>query len=214
MFKHHDYGMKVLAYSCVTPGYDKKVDDGRLYVTPPKEICERFNNTRMIARMAKALPHLFLDTKNIDACLWIDSNIQFTSRYSAEMLVAEYFLETQHCGVFAHTERSSIDQEILAVNSNKLDYPNLTSQHAGRTGKLAWTGILYRTFTPDVIKANNRWWAEMSTKSSRDQLSFPYIFSNLVEYKSNPDLEKLGENCWRNNTRWFKTSTHRDKQNF
>ena len=205
--------MKVLAYSCVTPGYDKKIDDGRLYVTPPKEICERFNNTRMIARMAKALPHLFLDTKNIDACLWIDSNIQFTSRYSAEMLVGEYFLEAQHCGVFAHTVRSTIDQEVLAVNSNKLDHHNLTAQHIGCKGKLAWTGILFRKFTRDVIKANNRWWAEMSTKSSRDQLSFPYAFESLVDYKTNPDLEKLGENCWRNNTRWFQVR-HLDKQNF
>lgn len=205
--------MKVLAYSCVTQGYDKKVDDGRLYVTPPNEICERFNNTRMIARMAKALPHLFLDTKNIDACLWIDSNIQFTTRYSAEMLVGEYFLETQHCGAFAHTARSTIDQEVLAVNSNKLDHPSLTAEHLGCKGKLAWTGILYRTFTRDVIKANNRWWAEISTKSSRDQLSFPYAFESLVDYKTNPDLEKLGEGCWRNNTRWFQTR-HLHKQNF
>lgn len=205
--------MKIVVYSCVTPGYDDKVDDGRLYVTPPKEICERFTNTRMIARMAKALPHLFLDIRNVDACLWIDSNIQFKEGYNVEMLIKDYFAETKHCGVFAHTERNNIDQEVLAVNYNKLDHPNLTAKHIRCKGKLAWTGILYRTFTRDVIKANNRWWAEISTKSSRDQLSFPYAFDNLVDYKTNPDLEKLGKYCWINNSKWGKTR-HLRRQNF
>ena len=205
--------LRVLAYSCVTPGYDEKVDDGRLYVTPPKEICERFNNTRMIARMVKALPHLFLDTKNIDACLWIDSSINFANGYSAKMLVAEYFLDTQHCGVFAHTERTTIDQEVLAVNSRQLDYPSLTARHKGGKGKLAWTGIVYRRFTSDVIKANNEWWAEISTKSSRDQLSFPYVFGDLVDYKASPDLEELGPLCWIKNSRWSKAK-HLQKQNY
>lgn len=205
--------MKIAIYSCVTRNYDKKVDDGRIYITPPKEICNRFNNTRMIARMVKALPHLFLDTKDIDACLWIDSNIQFKTGYDAKMLVKEYFSETQHCGVFAHTERNTIDQEILAVDRLNLDYPSLTTQHLNSKGKLAWTGILYRTFSPEVIKANNRWWAEISTKSSRDQLSFPYAFDDLVEYKTIPDLEELGKSCWIDNSKWLRNS-HLERQNF
>ena len=197
--------MRVVVYSYTSPGYDNKIDDGRLYLTLPKEICKRFNNTRMPARIAKALPHIFLDTKNADACLWLDSNIQFREGYNSDMLIKEYFEKTEHCGVFAHTERTTIDQEIAAINTKKLDHPSLTSQHFRRIGKLAWTGILYRTFTPEVIRANNMWWAEISTKSSRDQLSFPYSFDNLIDYKDNPDLETLGKQCWSSNSKWYRT---------
>ena len=206
--------MKVLAYSCVTPGYDKKVKDGRRYVTLPKEIYDRFKSTRMIARMVKALPHRFFETEDIDACLWIDSNIRFRRGYGINSLLEEYFLETEHCAAFAHTARSNIDQEVRQINRHRRDYPNLTAKHLGRKGKLAWTGILYRTFTPEVIKANERWWSELSTKSSRDQLSFPYVFEGLVDYKTNPDLDIMGTNCWRSNTRWFQLKHLNQKKNF
>ena len=205
--------MKLLVYSYVSPGYDEKVDDGRLYIEPPAEISERFNNTRMIARMAKALPHLFLEHNSVDACLWLDSNIRFVEGYSAEKLVKEYFADTEHCGVFAHTKRTEISQEIEACNKLNKDHPSLTAKHTARRGRLAWTGILYRTFSRKVIRANNRWWAEISTKSSRDQLSFPYSFKNLVDYKINPDLNELGEICYRNNSKW-KLSWHLKNQNF
>lgn len=173
--------MKILTYSYVSPGYDKKVDDGRLYVEPPKEISGRFSNTRMISRMVKALPHLFLDYSGYDACLWIDSNV--VTDQGIEALLG-HFPRSEHCAVFPHYERETIDEEIDVVNTYELDHPCLTAQHRGRQGRLAWTGILYRTFTPEVIEANNRWWAEISTKSSRDQLSFPYIFDGLIDYIS------------------------------
>ena len=74
--------------------------------------------------------------------------------------------------------------------------------HKSCTGRLAWTGILFRTFDQLMLDANHRWWAELSTKSYRDQLSFPYVFRGLIDYKVNPDLEKLGERCWLNNSKW------------
>ena len=70
-----------------------------------------------------------------------------------------------------------------------------------------------KAFSPEVIKANNRWWAEISTKSSRDQLSFPYAFDDLVEYKTIPDLEELGKSCWIDNSKWLRNS-HLERQNF
>lgn len=191
--------MKTVVYSFVTPGYDEKVKDGRLYVDAHVDICERFRHARMVSRMVKALPHLFLDA---DACLWLDSNVTFVNGYSAEQLIEEYFSDTQHCGVFEHTMSTTIDQEIDTVNGLHLDVPELTSAHKGQEGRLAWTGILYRRFTPEVIEANNRWWAELSTKSSRDQLSFPYVFKGLTDYKVNPDLEEQGSGCWVKNSKW------------
>ena len=205
--------MRIAIYSYVTPGYDKKIQDGRSYIQLPEQLTDRFSNTRMVARMVKCLPHLFMDPNDVDACLWIDSNVYLKKGYNYEKLITEYFVDAKHCGVFAHTQRKTVNEEILAVNEYRLDYPNLTDRHKDRQGLLAWTGILYRTFTPEVIRANEKWWAEVSTKSSRDQLSFPYCFEGLTDYRENPDLETLGELCWTNNSKWGKTK-HLKKQNF
>lgn len=205
--------MKIKIYSYVTPGYDYTINDGRQYVTMPEELSSRFTNTRMIARMAKALPQMFFDTKELDACLWIDSNIILKKGNTYEDLIRKYFIDSKHCSVFAHTHRSTINEEIDAINVNKLDHPLLTEKHRDKEGTLAWTGILYRKFTPEVIQANNYWWSELSTKSSRDQLSFPYCFDGLVDYKENPDLQELGELCWTNNSVWGKLK-HMKSQNF
>lgn len=205
--------MKIKIYSYVTPGYDEIVRDGREYVKIPDEIISRFSNTRMIARMAKCLPQMFFDPKETDACLWVDSNIILKKGSSYEQLIRDNFISSKHCSVFSHTHRTTINEEISAINLNRLDHPTLTEKHRDKEGTLAWTGILYRKLTPEVIRANNYWWSELSTKSSRDQLSFPYCFNGLVEYKETPDFKKLGELCWINNSVWGKLR-HNKKQNF
>ena len=205
--------MRIKIYSYVTPGYDDMVRDGRAYIQIPEEITSRFSNTRMIARMAKCLPHMFMDPDEYDACLWVDSNVQLKKGNSYEQLIRNYFAKSEHCSVFAHTQRTTINEEIDAIDKFGLDHPTLTKKHRDKEGTLAWTGILYRKFTPEVIRANNYWWSELSTKSSRDQLTFPYCFDGLVDYKENPDLEKLGELCWTNNSIWGKLK-HKKKQDF
>lgn len=194
--------MKIKVYSYATSGYDNLQQDGRDYIDLPKTLTTRFNSTRMIARIPKCLPHLLLDLHKWDACLWIDSNISFKKGYDFKKLYHEYFENIKHCGVFAHTNRSTINEEIAAVNHFKREYPSLSALHQDRIGRLAWTGILYRKFTPEIIAANNRWWSEITTKSSRDQLSFPYCFEGLIEYIENPDIE-TGATCWKNNSRWI-----------
>ena len=165
--------MKTIVYSFVTPGYDKRIDDGRVYLEMPREVISRCGRAKMAARMAKALPHKFLDIRNADACLWLDSNISFKDGYSAEQLIEEYFSDTQYCGVFEHTSRTKISEEVEEVKGLRLEDPELADMHKSCTGRLAWTGILFRTFDGLMLEANNRWWAELSTKSYRDQLSFP-----------------------------------------
>ena len=194
--------MRIKVYSYVTSGYDNFKQDGRKYIDLPKTLTNRYNSTRMIARLPKCLPHLLFDLRNYDACLWIDSNISFRKEYNFKMLYYEYFANVEHCGVFAHTIRSTINEEIEVVNKSKKDYPSLSALHQDGIGRLAWTGILYRKFTPEIIAANNRWWSEITTKSSRDQLSFPYCFEGLVEYIENPDIE-TGKGCWKKNSRWY-----------
>ncbi len=205
--------MKIKVYSYVTPGYDNQVKDNRSYIDIPETIVSRYGKSRMVARMAKCLPHLFMDPNEYDACLWLDSNVCLKKGYDFKKLITEYFAGVEHCSLFSHTERKTINEEILAINRSGLDYPELTAKHKDKPGRLAWTGIIFRTFTPEVIEANNRWWGEISSKSSRDQLSFPYCFEGLVDYRENPDLKKLGSPCWTNNSKWG-TTKHMKEQNF
>ena len=155
-------GNRIIIYSCISGGYDKIINDGRLYVPPPD-----INAThRVKAKVAKILPHKFLP--NHDWSIWIDANMKLK-------LTEEEFLkhfEYPDIGVFNHPWRKSIAQEINACKKAKLDSIKNLEYHMGKGGTLAMCGFIIRKNIPKVHKLNEEWWAEIKAGSSRDQISF------------------------------------------
>lgn len=142
---------------------------------------KQFNDPNRNAKIYKILPHLFLPEH--DWSIWIDSTI--TLLKPPESLVR---LVKGEVGVFHHWERNCLYDEAVACQT--LDDPNIINlqmeryrskgfpAHAG----LAMCGIIIRKNTDKVNRLNEQWWAEICRGSRRDQLSFPYVFKDVVHY--------------------------------
>ena len=160
--------MIVIAYGCVTPGYDDPPNDGRQHIAPPT----RFAHPRMNARMVKLLPHKFLPPH--DVSVWLDGNIIVPAGIDA---LLEDFAGAE-VGAFAHDLRATVDEEITACAG--FDHPERLCYHAGQPGRLAGTSMLIRRNIPAVNALNESWWAELCVGSWRDQLSFPYTLGTIA----------------------------------
>lgn len=169
--------MKIQKYSCVTNNYDDKIEDGRLYF-PPSDL---FIKNRLNARLPKILSHKIIP--EADYTIWLDSNL-FINIDIIELL--EYF-EYPQVGIFYHTDRQTIDQEIEECKKLKLDYPARLDYHKNKPGVLGASFLLIRKNCEEVNILNEKWWSEICCGSSRDQVSFPYTLGKIATYKKIPD---------------------------
>lgn len=143
---------------------------------------DRFRDPRRNARTLKMLSHMFIDA---DVSLWIDANIEL-------LVPPEQFVEMMgdaDVACFRHCERSDIYEEAAACIEMGKDTPaNIEPQVAKYRAvgydrrDLGMTFILARRHTPDVMRRNERWFAELCRHSVRDQLSFPVVFDGAVKY--------------------------------
>ena len=160
---------------------------------------------RMMARFYKALPHtLFPDA---DVWVWHDSNVQLL--VPPELLVAEWlgyaelaapkhlgrdcaFGEAHRCIAKGKDTRERLEAQMTSYNA--VGYP----EHNG----LAETRVVIRRNTEGILRFNEIWWSEISTKSVRDQVSFNYsVWVSGVEWKP--------INAWVPNHPWFSCGRHR-----
>lgn len=133
---------------------------------------------RLQSRQHKCLPHLAFP--DADYSLWLDGSLQVNC---GDLLAAvETLLEDADLCVFEHCERRRVVDELQAcVRLKKDNQSQMESQVSGYlaagfpdTWGLCETGAVLRRHTPEMRQFNEAWWAEVSTKSRRDQISFPY----------------------------------------
>lgn len=144
----------------------------------------QFKDNRINARWHKILPKLdYMFT------IWIDGSISL--RITPDELVSN--LGDDDILVHKHPRRDCVYQEAVAILKKKLDHPKLVEKQVDRLIKsgypehngLAETKIVVRR-TATTKAFNDEWWEQLSTGSSRDQLSF-----NPAALKTNIKLKMV-----------------------
>lgn len=143
------------------------------------KIEEKYKDPNRNAKIYKVLPQYFMP--DYDWWIWIDGNIEIMA--SPLDLIAKYgefsvhkhclrdcvYKEARECIELGVDNRETIETQMNRYRA--LGYP----EHAG----LYECGILVRQNTQTVRDINSKWWAEISTGSKRDQLSFPIALGDF-----------------------------------
>jgi len=150
------------------------------------------------ARCIKTLSHLFVP--DADVSIWIDFNVFLNKPPEAfvEMLGA------CDIGAFARypaDETKTAYDEGWAVRHRDGEQ-RMTEQLAAyqasgfEGGTVISSSVLVRRHTPEVVRFNEAWWAQLSRHTMRDQVSFPYVVDRTgvtVAYWPNVNLGGKGE---------------------
>lgn len=194
----------VSIYTCVTGGYDAKVprlyrstsiDSAVVYsddlgikangwsvsvLQSPAKIHE----LSLINRWHKLFPQKLLTDTYIS--IYIDGNIQITKDLFP--LITQFQQSGAAFGCLKHPQRGSVSEEAEAcLRLNKFtdtDKRNINFQLAGyyrdgfpKNHPLFAAGVLFRKHSSDKLldEAMSLWWDEIRRKTSRDQISLPYV---------------------------------------
>jgi hypothetical protein len=175
---------KIQVYSSITANYDKHINDNRrLFLHYSK-----FKDPRLNAKIYKILPHYFMDT---DFSIWIDGNVRLNCK--PELLID--MMEDKDIMVFRHPNRNCIYQEAAICKKLKLDDEQVIDTQMNRYKELKWSEemglgscrIIVRRHVKNIETLNCKWWAEITSSSIRDQLSFPIVFDKNIKYIEHPD---------------------------
>ena len=176
---------EIHVYSAVTNGYDKLNNSNN---RKNFSNFSKFKDPRLNAKIYKVLSHRYIDA---DYSIWIDGNA--TLNCDPELLVD--MMEDKEILVFKHPERSCIYEEATACKELNLDSHEVIDAQMGRYKKLNWgkekglgsCRIIVRRNSEKIKQLNNLWWAEITSGSLRDQLSFPVVFDKNIKYIDHPD---------------------------
>jgi hypothetical protein len=166
-----------MIYTCITNEKDKPRNDVKMV-----EGLGLFKNPRRDARMIKVLSHKFIDD---EYSIWVDGNVFLRKNER------EYYklLGNKDIAVIDHPQRNCIYDEALACIKLEKDNDRIIVEQVGKykdegfkDNKLAQTSIVIRRRTPELMRLENAWWAEICRYSYRDQLSFPYVFGDRAVY--------------------------------
>jgi len=146
-----------------------------------KPICNLFTEPRRNAKIHKVLCHLYTDTEWI---IWIDSNV--TLNITPEELITEW-ANNKDMVVNKHMSRNCLYEEADECSRSSLDYKSIIKEQVKRYEALnipkkmglGECGIILRRNCPEINRLNEKWWAEICRGSSRDQISFPYVFRDV-----------------------------------
>ena len=192
----------VTLYTCLTGKYDTlstKVYNAKQIaftdqktdvwnVLPPYD---KFKDPTRNSRAPKILSHLFIDG---EYSIYLDANIELL--IDPEQLVQEW-LKDKDIAVFKHSGRDCIYQEADAIAHFGKETPEALKEQVVAYAKRGWLehkglaecGVIVRRHTEEVKRMNEKWWAEYSRYSRRDQMSFPLAFPlekvNLIEGSAN-----------------------------
>jgi len=137
---------------------------------------------RRNAKVYKILPFAFLP--DYDYFFWVDSTHRLeTNPYE----VIDKYLKDTDIAVFKHPERGCIYPEGKIVMDIKFDHPNLIEDQLAFYRDLCYpeNNGLYEL--PVRVQRNTlttqrmgwMWWEQICMFSSRDQISFPFVCSQL-----------------------------------
>lgn len=142
-----------------------------------------FKEPRRNAKIHKILPHLFIDT---DISIWLDGNISLN--ITPEEL-AEKWLVNKDIAVWKHFERTCLYDEADCLLKMNVDKNSLIEEQVEKYKKENYPkqcgfgecNVIVRRHTDKIARLNEKWWIEICRYSSRDQISFNYIFRDNVE---------------------------------
>jgi hypothetical protein len=135
---------------------------------------------RLAAREVKLNPEAYLPDAEVS--LWVDGNVGL--RVDPLTVVRTHFVEgSPDLWMPKHPLRSCIFTEMRACAALRKDSSlKLLNQITAyedhgfpRNAGLWETGYLLRRHTPQIAALNREWLAEVKARSSRDQISLPYV---------------------------------------
>lgn len=172
-------------------------DDAAIITSPPIA-----NDPRRSARFFKTMPQLFFP--NYKRWIWIDGNMLLREGIGGKELDEI----RGPLATFRHRERNCAYEEAEICSHFNLDAESIIrpqvegyeAEGFPRNWGLAETMVVVRDNTPEIRAFNRAWWAEVNTKSVRDQISF-----NYVAWKKKLHVHYIGR-C--TGTPWFRMGPH------
>lgn len=188
--------MSAVVYTCILDGYDlllppRVVNPEIDYICYSNCIDEGIGpwqirkydpglGSRMGAVKCKFLSHLLFP--DVDLVFWADGNAELVCD---PLAVMEHWLAEYDIAAPRHRHRDCIYDEARACVRLRKAQPSQEAieaqmeqyreegypEHNG----LAEVTVLLRRHSPSTIRFNELWWKEVTTQSSRSQLSFDYI---------------------------------------
>jgi hypothetical protein len=160
---------------------------------------DRFKKPVLNAKIYKVLTHLFFD---VEYSIYLDGNIKL--KCEPEDLLAK--LE-KDIAVFPNAYHTCLYEEAAYCMFHSLDDPKVIAEQVARyraekfpaNQGLGSCGIIVRRHTPEINSLCEKWWAEICRGSTRDQISFPYVFRDKIQY-----FERL-DPTFRNNKYFIRT---------
>jgi len=157
--------------------------------------CNKFTDPVLNAKIYKILAHKYCNTPYI---VWVDGNIVL--KKDPHELIK--IMGDKDMAFFKHPWRDCLYEEATqCVARNKGDVLDITEQiNAYRKQKvkehlgLCETGAHIRKNNPSVNELFDKWWVEITRYSSRDQISFPYVFKEWATIPGSIQYSKRHEN--------------------
>lgn len=169
-------GNEPVLYTAICGRYDPDRSDIVVFRDAPTD---KFVDPVMNAKVYKALPHHFVSAP---VRVWMDGNI-FPKK--APATIVEELLQDYDIAVFHHPWRRCIYEEHEPARQHLkepcrpiLDEQVRKYRDDGMPAGfgLAECGVVLSRSSDVTAQFFERWWAEISRYSSRDQISFPYVW--------------------------------------
>lgn len=142
-----------------------------------------FDSSRMEAKIYKVLFHKFIKD---EYSIWVDGNVflKYQEDYYYKLL------DDYDIAVKIHPGRDCVYEEAESCKEKNKDKHELIDKQVEKYRKegypehngLGECQMIIRRNTPEMRKLCEAWWEEICNHSSRDQISFPYIFRDKVKY--------------------------------
>lgn len=193
-------------YTAICGGFDKPRSDILVFGDAPSS---KFADPVMNAKVYKVLPHQFVDAS---VRIWMDGNIY--PKKPAETLVTE-LLEGVDIAVFVHPWRNCLYDEhgqarmrLAPKHQPLIDEQVLCYRKEGMPPNfgLAECGVILSRRSDLTREFFDRWWSEITRWTSRDQMSFPYVWWKMLRFNLLVRLVKPTRTEINNKTRfgeWF-----------
>lgn len=169
---------------------------------------------RMDARKVKHLPHKYLSEYEIS--MWIDGDVEILKIIHP---MIEGIMKKTNFACLAHPQDKknlTIYQEAQRCITFRRGCPHKVKAQADAYKKegcpadspvISSTILIRRHNAPEIIKFSEAWWKEIQKRSSRDQVSFPYVawkqkLHYIKIYTSHKHKDALGVE----GADWFKKS--------
>lgn len=189
-------GLRITVFTCSTGGYDHPLPfesflegadyvfftdqrdlerDGHWRISP---LAATHNHQIKTARRHKTQAHRIL--QDTDIAIWIDANVAITGDITS--LILKVLRDEASFGVIAHPYRTSVEEELTALEQLRIDDPGVMRPQIERykaegfqDDGLTETNFLIMDLRREETRtALDIWWSEIEHNSRRDQLSFDY----------------------------------------